>query len=235
MSIDPRALRILRATMERYQGCRSYRDCGRIRFRSGRGGAEDHEVFFTTDFVRPDLLRFDSGSLAGTGSALQRLAVSTVLWSGEGVRAIRGHFAGEADWPSMGASMAWASRLDGAATEYLPHLLLGDRFPHAEEAEARYLGETNLEGTRCHRLLIPSRGGRASYLLWIETSSLHLRALREQRTRQGRDGVDMFTPSERSERTTIEFNPVLDARVDPVVFEEPRSEHSRLSRYLELS
>lgn len=230
MGLDLRAIGVLRRTLAAYGGCRTYRDCGRVNVSPAGGRAAPHELFFTTDFVRPDRLRFDVGGL-GPAADGRPLGVATVLWDGIHARAFRTDRPGEACMGDVSAALAWAARLDGPTCDYLLHLVFGGTFEHAEEARARHRGLEAVEGVPCHRIELPTRSGHAAYDLWIGARDGLLRALQERRDHRVDGAWGGGPPSS----TRIEYHPALDVPVDGSVFQAGPGGARRLARFLEVS
>ena len=234
---------ILAAMADRYGGCHSYRDCGKVVTRFiGQSRPYSRIKPFKTAFVRPGQFRFEFRSRHGDA---EEDWDRYIIWArGSEVLTRWDVRPGIRRLESLGLAVAGATGVSGGSSLTVPALLLPDEVGGrslTELMEVQSLGDELLDGVMCSRLTgrfaprpvdaaqdeedredfirktgrAPEHAEVSPPILWIDRESLLLRRL-DERTR-----FETF----RTEEVTS-YGPAVDVAIadDELVFDPPRQE-----------
>jgi len=202
------ARRLLDPVVQRYGGCRSYRDHGTVvaRMTSASGGSHAMEVSrFDTLFVRDVGLRFrfhdEQGRLR---AAIWRRGDDTSMW----------HLGTTTKAPSIEHALAGARGVTGFASDIIPSLLM--RLPVFTGEHAVLSGEPGLAGTtstscgKCWLLAFGSGTAPPQFLLTVDENARSIRRFQAAMVvHRAAESTDAQTTSFGSEHL-ISYEPEID-------------------------
>jgi outer membrane lipoprotein-sorting protein len=199
---SPTPERVLARLKQVYGSSKSYKDKATITitFHNPKGDRVENRAF-STEFIRPDRFRFD------TGSTLSDHFV--IWWNGKRIRSWWSIIGKVEQHNALSEPIEAATALAHTGAHAVPTMLLPERFSSRTFDSLRkiaFVGRDTIKGRKCFK--ISGHFGDSEITLWIDTNSNLLRRIHEKDSLRG-IMVD----------EVIEYDPQLNTSIPPARFE----------------